>query len=86
MEFDFLIRLLQWEIRELKQQRRRRLRKRHLKSQFASAASNFIAPFPSRSIRQMLANFFELNSKANASNFREGKRKSLSCVHVLDKT
>ena len=36
--------------RELKQQRRRRLQKRHLKSEFA-----FIS---SRSIRQMLATFF----------------------------
>ena len=86
MEFDFLIRLLLWEIRQLKQQRRRRLRKRHLKTEFASAASKFIAPIPYRFIRQILANFFELNSKANASKFRERKRKSLSCVHVLDKT
>ena len=67
MEFDFLIRLLQWEIRELKQQQRRRLRKRHLKTEFVSAASNFIALIPSRFIRQMLANFWGLNSKANAS-------------------
>ena len=86
MEFDFSSRFRKWEIRVLKQQRRRRLRKRHLKSEFARAASNFIAPFPSRFIRQMLANFLELNSKANASKFRERKRKSLSCVHVLDKT
>ena len=34
----------------------------------------------------MLANFLELNSKANASKFRERKRKVLSSVHVLDKT
>ena len=38
---------------ELNEQRRRRLRKRHLKSEFA----NFIALIPSRLIRQMLANF-----------------------------
>ena len=37
------------------QQRQRRLRKRHSKSQFA--ASNFITLIPSRSIRQMLAIF-----------------------------
>ena len=38
---------------ELNEQRRRRLRKRHLKNAFA----NFIALFPSRLIRQMLGNF-----------------------------
>ena len=86
MEFDFSSRFRKWEIRELKQQRRRRLRKRHLKTELASAVSNFIALIPSRFIRQMLANFLELNSKASASKFRERKRKSLSCVHVLDKT
>ena len=37
-----------WEIRELKQQRRRRLRKRHLKREFARAVSNFIAVILSR--------------------------------------
>ena len=42
-------------IRKLKQQRRRRLRKRHLKSEFVL--------IPPRLIRQMLANFLELNSK-----------------------
>ena len=51
-----------------------------------NAAAHFVALIPSRFIRQMLANFSELNSKANASKFRERKRKSLSCVHVLDKT
>ena len=40
---------------ELKQQGRRRLRKRHLKSEFA--------PIPSRLILRMLANFFEADSK-----------------------
>ena len=44
-------------------QRRRRLRTRHLNSEFARAASNFIALILSRFIRQMLANFLELNSK-----------------------
>ena len=44
-----------WSIWELKQQQRRRLPKRHLKSH---AASNFIALIPSRLIRQMMANFF----------------------------
>ena len=42
-------------IRKLKQWRRRRLRKRHLKIiKWIRAASNFIAFIPSRSIRQML--------------------------------
>lgn len=46
-------------IREFNQQRRRQLRKRHLKR--ISAASNFIAPKPIPSSlipRQMLANLF----------------------------
>ena len=34
----------------------------------------------------MLVNFLELNSKANASKFRERKRKVLSSVHAVDKT
>ena len=42
--------------RELKQQRKRRLRKNHLKSEFA-LLQNFIALIPTRPIRQMLANF-----------------------------
>ena len=44
--------------RELKQQRQRRLRKRHLKLKWIRAASNFIALIPSRLIRQMWANYF----------------------------
>ena len=44
--------------RVLKQQRRRRLRKRHLKSSRIRAASNFIALIPFRLLRQMLANVF----------------------------
>jgi len=46
--------LLKLTNQELKQQRRRRLRKRHLQSE--------VALIPSRSIRQMLAIFLELNS------------------------
>ena len=42
-------------IRELKQQRRRRQRKRHLRK-WIRIASNFIARIPSRLLRQMLAN------------------------------
>ena len=42
----------------LKQQRRRRLRKRQLKSSRIRAASNFIALIPFRLLRQMLANVF----------------------------
>ena len=48
-------------IKEFKQERRRRLRKRHFKSEFALPQT--IALIPSRLIRQMLANFWELNSK-----------------------
>ena len=44
--------------RVLKQQRRRRLRKRQLKSSRIRAASNFIALIPFRLLRQMLANVF----------------------------
>ena len=45
-----------FDIRDLKQQRRRRLRKRYLKSEFA-LLQTFIALIPFRSIRQMLAIF-----------------------------
>ena len=45
-------------------------------------ASNFITLIPSCLIRQMLANFLELNSKG----LYERKTKFLSCVPVLDKT
>ena len=44
--------------RVLKQQQRRRLRKRQLKSSRIRAASNFIALIPFRLLRQMLANVF----------------------------
>ena len=46
--------------RVLKQQRRRRLRKRQLKSSRIRAASNFIALIPFRLLRQMLANVFRV--------------------------
>ena len=46
-----------YDIRELKQQRRRRLRKRHLKLKWIRATLNFIGLIPPHSIRQMLANF-----------------------------
>ena len=45
-----------FDIRELKQQRRRQLRKRHLKSEVA-LLQTFIALIPFRSTRQMLAIF-----------------------------
>ena len=66
--------------RELKQQRRRRLRKRHLKSEFALATS--------RLLRQILANVFgvELIILKAVSKFRKRKTKLLPCVPVLDKT
>ena len=64
--------------RELKQQRwrrrRRRLPKRHLKSEF----TNFIALIPSRLIHQMLANCLELNSKGLYQS--SGKEKESCCL------
>ena len=75
---------LQVIIRELKQQPRRRLQKRHLKSEFAQT-SNSIALIPTRSIREMLAHFSGVEFLKAVSNFMKRKRKSLSCVHVLDK-
>ena len=49
------------------------------------ATSNLIAFIPTRSIRQMLAHFSGVEFLKAVSNFRKRKRKSLSCVHVLDK-
>ena len=49
------------------------------------AASNFIVPIPSRSVRQMLAIFLELNSET-VSRFRKRIRKSLSCAFALHKS
>ena len=64
--------------RELKQQRwrqrRRRLQKRLLKSEF----TNFIALIPSRLIHQMLANCLELNSKGLYQS--SGKEKESCCL------
>ena len=48
-------------------------------------ASNFITLIPSCLIRQMLANFLELNSKGLYESSRQEKQSS-SCVPVLDKT
>ena len=56
---------------ELNEQRRRRLRKRHLKNAFA----NFIALIPSRLIRQILG---ELNSKGLYQSL--GKEKESCCL------
>ena len=61
-----------------KQQRRRRLQKRHLKSEFAPAASNFIALTPSRLIDQMLADCLELNTKGLYQS--SGKEKASCCL------
>ena len=71
--FDVLV-----TVRVDKQQRRRRLRKRHLKSEFAL--------IPARVIRQMLANFSGFEFQRTVSKFRKTKTKSSSCVHVLQKT
>ena len=70
--------------RELKQQRRRRQRKRHLKGEVD--AWNFIVLIPSRSIRKMLATISVVKCLNSVSKVRKGKRKPLSCVHVLHKT
>ena len=70
--------------RELKQQRRRRVRKRHLKGEVD--AWNFIMLIPCRSIRKMLATISGVKCLNSVSKVRKGKRKPLSCVHVLHKT
>ena len=72
--------------RELKQQQRRRLRKRQIIKKWIHAASNFIALILSRSIRQMLVIFLELNSLRLYRS--SGKEKASHCraVHVLHKT
>ena len=49
------------------------------------AASNFIALIPSRLIRQMLANVWELNSKELYQSSEEEKE-SCCLVSVLDET
>ena len=59
-------------IGELKQLRRRRIQKRHLKK-WIRAASNFIALVPSRLIRQMLAFFLEVNFKGLYQSSRKEK-------------
>ena len=50
------------------------------------ATSNYVAFFPSRSIRQIMANFSTVDFVRTVSKFREKKRKLLFCIHVLDKT
>ena len=69
--------------KELKHQRRRRLRKRHLKSEFA-LPQTLSHLFQLVQFVKCWQIFLELNSKT-ASKFRKRKRKSLSCYHVLDK-
>ena len=66
--------------RELKLERRRRSFKTCVR-----AAPNFIARIPSRSIRQMLANFSGVEFQRTVSKFSKRKRRS-SRVHVLHKT
>ena len=61
---------------ELKQQRRRRLGKRHVKKWIRST-SNFIALIPTRTIRQMLVIFSGAEFKKTVWEFRKRKRKSL---------
>ena len=50
------------------------------------AASNFIARIPSRSIREMFANFCGVEFLETVTKFRKRKEKSSSWVHVLHKT
>ena len=50
------------------------------------AVSNFIAPIPTLSICQMLANFSGVEFQRTVSKFTKRKRKPLPCVHVLLKT
>ena len=69
--------------KELKHQRRRRLRKRHLKNEFAPLQT-LSHLFQLVQFVKCWQIFLELNSKT-ASKFRKRKRKSLFCVHVLDK-
>ena len=66
--------------RELKQQRQRRLQKRHLKGT-VFAASNFIALIPCRSVRQMLAIFSGIEFFKTVSRIRKRKRKSVYAFH-----
>ena len=68
-----------------KQQRRRRLRKRHVHvKKWIRAASNFIALIPSRLISQMLAIFLELNSERLHQS--SGKEKESCCFVFLSST
>ena len=64
--------------RELKQQQRRRLRKRQIIKKWIRAASNFIGLILSRSIRQMLVIFSGVEFFKTVLKFRKRKRKSLS--------
>ena len=59
--------------RELKQQGRRRLRKRHLKNEFA------LIPSRSHLIHQTSANVFELNSKGLYQSSRKEKEVVVLC-------
>ena len=48
-----------------------------------TSLKNFIALIPSRSVRQMVANFSGVEFLKTVSKFRKRKRKSLSRFHVL---
>ena len=65
-----------WVNGELRQQRRRRPRKRHL--MWIRATLNFIALIPTRPSCQMLANFLGLNSKRLSRS--SGKEKESACL------
>ena len=67
--------------KELKQQRRRRLRKRHLKSEFAPLQT-LSRLFHLVHFVKCWQIFLELNSKRLHQRSGKGNRKSLSCVYV----
>ena len=70
--------------RELKQQWRQQLRKRHLKNEFTLLHTSF--SIPPRSIRHVLSNLSGAEIIKNVMKYRKRKRKSSSCVHLLYKT
>ena len=72
-----------WTVdRELRQLRRRRKRKRHVKNEFALFQSSSLL-FHLPQFVKCWRIFLELNSKGLYPSSEKEKRKSLSCVHVL---
>ena len=73
---------------ELKQQQRRRLRKRYIKSEFAllQTLSRLFISFNSSNNFKSWQFFLALNSKRLYRSSEKEERKSLPCVHILHKT